>query len=215
MQLNSLLLISSALRTFLDFSHIILLGLVGFSIAALAKDPSLITTTVCLGASALGIAAIQAARSMTTMKSMRSERLKKQLLSRYSSAETEMRIKLAHLAVLTAGSVVVLSLIGSWEALLVTVAGNGLAWLFGKMFVGLTLGATLDETKAIRRKLRPWRTVAIDAIPLITFILGLAVFPSLLGFKAIPIYLILRHTSRHVFQLSVQTGMQRHIQSLS
>ncbi len=214
MSLSIRLLIYSALQVFLDFSHVLLLTLVAYSVSALSNDSSWLTISICLSGVVLVVAAIQAARSMKKKRVLDIGPIKKRLLQVYSLTEAEVRITLAYMTVLFAGSLVLLLLIKSWEALLITVAGNCLAWLLGKIFVYLAVKPTHVATKATRRQLRPWRNMAVDAIPLATFILGLALSPSLAGLKAIPVYLVLRHTCSHVFQLSLRNGMQKHFQTL-
>ncbi|MCR9134538.1 MAG: hypothetical protein NXI27_00975 [Alphaproteobacteria bacterium] len=213
--LHARLLTYSGLRVFLDFSHIVFLSLVGFSVTALAKDSSLPTIAMCLTGAVLAIGLVQLARSMTSIDALKIGRLRTQMHEYYKPSETKLVINLAYLFVLSIGSVCVLLVLGSWEALVVMVIGNGLAWQSGKFFLRLTAKSTREATRATRLELRPWRQMSFDFIPLITFILGLAIFPDLLGIRAILIYLVLRQTCRRIFQLSLQIGMRRHMQSIT
>lgn len=208
-KLIALLLISSSLKFFLNFSHILFLSLVGLSVAALRNHPGSLTVGICLSGAVAAVVTLQIARSLETLEPLHRQRLRAQLLEKYTPAQAAITFALAYFTVLVAGSIVLLALIGSWEALTVTIIGNGLAWAFAQFFVQVTTKPTKHETKKTRRRLRPIRNMAVDAIPLIAFILGLALFPRLLGLHAIPIFLILRHTSRQVFQITLQSGMHK------
>jgi len=207
-RLKILLVLQSGLQTCVDFSHVLLMTLIAFCITTLSKDSSLTSVLTCVGLALVVLTTILVVRWVLKMKPVRRDYLKNQLLLHYSPSQTEIRMSMAKLIVLSAGSAALLALIGSWAAVLVTIWGNVIVWFLGKLVLLGSQKGTNEEEQLNARSLMPWRATILDAVPLFSMIGGFAVFPDLLDIQAIPIFLILRHTCRHVFEIALKNEIK-------